>query len=359
MQQHPVPQNITTYQFRLVGDMTLKQFLELAGGIVLAWIIFSSNLNFLFKWTLAPFFGFLGFALAFVPIEDLPLDQWIINFIKAVYSPTQYVFQPTPKTLDIFAPAKPRPVKSKAQSPQPEQLEEYLKTLPSSPTTAFEQAEEKYLAHLTNLFDALGAKAPPSKSSPSSPKTFIEPPIKGVRIRQLMTPQMCLLPHATVYQPPAPTQQASMPIISQPSPPQAPTKKASPAITKPAPKITVKPKTVRPPVRAPSSPPKSTTAAVFAPDVIIPQAAEKPNLVSGITLDKNNKIIPNVILEIRDSKGYPVRALKSNKLGQFFTATPLPDGVYTIEAEHDAHRFAIMKLEAKNEIIPPLKIQAI
>ena len=41
MQQHPVPQNVTQYQFRLVGDMTLKQFLELAGGMLLAYLIYA------------------------------------------------------------------------------------------------------------------------------------------------------------------------------------------------------------------------------------------------------------------------------------------------------------------------------
>ena len=35
METHPVPQNISSYEFRLVGDMTLKQFLYLAGGILL------------------------------------------------------------------------------------------------------------------------------------------------------------------------------------------------------------------------------------------------------------------------------------------------------------------------------------
>ncbi|HCQ92587.1 TPA: hypothetical protein DIU13_01240 [Candidatus Beckwithbacteria bacterium] len=63
-------------------------------------------------------------------------------------------------------------------------------------------------------------------------------------------------------------------------------------------------------------------------------------------------------MEIKDNQGHPVRALKSNKLGQFFIATPLPDGIYQIEADHPDHAFAIIKLEAKGEVIPPLKIQA-
>ncbi|KKR52786.1 MAG: hypothetical protein UT88_C0021G0001, partial [Candidatus Woesebacteria bacterium GW2011_GWD2_40_19] len=38
MEQHPIPQNISSYQFRLVGDMTLKQFFQLAGGFLVGLI---------------------------------------------------------------------------------------------------------------------------------------------------------------------------------------------------------------------------------------------------------------------------------------------------------------------------------
>jgi len=54
-----------------------------------------------------------------------------------------------------------------------------------------------------------------------------------------------------------------------------------------------------------------------------------------------------------------VRALKSNKLGQFFIVTPLADGIYRIRAEHETAQFAVIKLEAKDEVIPPLKVQAV
>ena len=360
MQQHPVPQNVTTYKFRLVGNMTLKQFLELATGGVIAWLIFSSELNFLIKWTLGPIFGILGFALAFVPYEDRPLDQWILNFLKSIYSPTQFIWKPTPKPLDIFTPSKPKPAQPKTSSAQPQKLEEYLQSLPQTPSTAFEKAESKYLSHITNLFGALGAKVPSLKKSIPQPKTPISSPIKGVRVRKLMHPQMCLLPHITVYKTPPEPKLAVMPDIlkTTPAKPKAVT---TPAAVKPSPKPKPQPKK-KPVILKPSTPPPPpvpTTNVSFAKDVIIPQASQKPNLISGITLDKANKIIPNVILEIKDSGNHPVRALKSNKLGQFFIATPLTDGIYTINAEHPDHRFAIMKFEAKNEVIPPLKIQAI
>jgi len=370
MQQHPVPQDIIAYKFRLVGNMTLKQFSELAVGLVIAWITFNSSANFIIKWTLGPLAAFLGFALAFVPFEDRPLDQWIINFIKAIYRPTQFLYRPLAKTLDIFSPPKPQPQEAIVATRQPGDLEEYLKSLPPSPTTAFDQAEAKYLQHIHNLFGVLGTKPPAPTKETLQPSTPLQSPIKGIRVRKLMTPQMCLLPHATLYQSPTKSKLATMPHVpTTPKPPASP----PPAPTKPLPVTKAAPpqSSLQPkPAPSPAAPktksvvtpppqPKPAKAATFAPDIILPQKPEKPNLIAGITLDKANKIIPSVILEIKNHKGHPVRALKSNKLGQFFIATPLKEGIYRISSEHPDHRFAIIKLEAKGEIIPPLKIQAL
>ena len=353
MQQHPVPQAITTYKFRLVGNMTLKQFLELAFGVVIAWLIFSSRLNFFIKWTLGPLFGFLGFALAFVPIEDRPLDQWIINFFKAIYLPTQFIFKPQTKTMAIFSPAPPLPPKTNKAFANPAQLQEYLSTLPTSPATAFDEAEHKYLEHIYQLFGALGISRPapivkPEQPQPANP---YKSNLKGVRVRKLFSPQICLLPHpaspaggAAIFQAPPEPKQASMPIAVKPKP----------AAVKPQPVLAVKKSVIRPP-----KPKAQTVAPTFASGVVMPHSLDKPNLITGIVLDKSGKIIPNVIIEIRDKQDLPVRALKSNKLGQFFTATPLSDGIYQIQAEQAGQKFAIIKLEAKNEIIPPLKIQAV
>jgi len=340
MEQHPIPGAITAYKFKLVGDMTLKQFLELAAGVVSAWVLFNSGANFAIKWTLGPVLAFFGFALAFLPIEDRPLDQWIINFVKAIYSPTQFIYRPEVKKLAIFETVK----KTLAAGPilikqNQGQLREYLESLPLSSTSAFDQAEAKYLEHISNLFSALGNKILPAAIKQTAQRP-LKTGLKGVRVRQLLHPQMCLLPRATVYQAPAESQVAAMPTIQKPVS-QLKTANAVKPITPPA-----KPKT-------------QTTSPTYATDILLPQKPERPNLIAGITLDKDGKIIPGVILEIRDSQGFPVRALKSNKLGQFFIATPLDDGIYEISAEHEGHKFAIIKLEAKNEIIPPLKIQAV
>jgi len=348
MEQHPIPGAITTYKFKLVGDMTLKQFLELAAGVVSAWVLFNSGANFVVKWTLGPTLAFLGFALAFLPIEDRPLDQWIINFVKAIYSPTQFLYRPKVKKLDIFETVKKPTMTGPILLKQGQgQLSEYLESLPQSSTSAFDQAEARYLEHIGNLFGALGNKALPQTMAKTAPTRPLKTSVKGVRVRQLLHPQMCLLPRAVVFQAPEENQVAAMP-AAKPKP-----KVQIPTIEPQTPAPVIKP--ITPPARAKTQ----TTAPTYVTDILLPQKPERPNLIAGITLDKDGKIIPGVILEIRDSQGFPVRALKSNKLGQFFIATPLDDGIYEISAEHDGHKFAIIKLEAKNEIIPPLKIQAV
>ncbi|MEA3354977.1 MAG: PrgI family protein [Patescibacteria group bacterium] len=356
MQQHPIPQHVTGYKFHLVGNMTLKQFAELAIGLVLAWIIFSSNLFFLLKWTLGPIATFLGFALAFLPVEDRPLDQWIINFIKSIYSPTQFIYKSSPKTLNIFSPSKTTDKVSvtNTNQAQPSQLQDYLSSLPRSKATIFDQSEKKYLNYIKNLFGVLGETFSVKTKSPNIQIVpIVKSNIKGVRVRKLHHPKMCRLPHAI-----APIKQTTVAAIPNKIKKTPPVQKPVTIIKKatPPPKtkqnIPVKPPSKSKPISAKTSP------ISFADNIIMPQQQKKPNLISGVTLDKVNKIIPNVIIEIRDSQGLPVRALKANKLGQFFIATPLSDGVYQIVPEHPNQSFDIIKLEAKGEIIPPIKIQS-
>ena len=93
MEQHPIPQQISSYEFKLVGEMTLKQFGKAAGGIILALIVNSSHLVFFIKWPLVFVFAAGGLALAFVPYQDRPLETWLLAFIKSIYNPTIYIYK--------------------------------------------------------------------------------------------------------------------------------------------------------------------------------------------------------------------------------------------------------------------------
>ena len=93
MGQHPIPQQISSYEFKLVGEMTLKQFLKAAAGIILAVLINATKIVVLIKWPLMLVSAGVGLLLAFVPFEDRPLETWVKAFLKSIYSPTIYTYK--------------------------------------------------------------------------------------------------------------------------------------------------------------------------------------------------------------------------------------------------------------------------
>lgn len=93
MDQHPIPRQITTFEFKLIGFMTLKQFLYLVIfcpiGYIAATVIPIPFVNIL----VGVLIGGIGAAFAFLPIMDRPLDIWLKNMFKRMNSPTQYFFR--------------------------------------------------------------------------------------------------------------------------------------------------------------------------------------------------------------------------------------------------------------------------
>jgi hypothetical protein len=102
MEQHSIPRQITSFEFKLIGFMTLRQFLYLVIFTPLGFIIFKifpiPILNFLFGLILF----LIGIALAFMPINERPLEVWVRNFIKRLGSPTQYIYNKNNPPIKIF-----------------------------------------------------------------------------------------------------------------------------------------------------------------------------------------------------------------------------------------------------------------
>jgi len=101
-EQHPIPQQISTYQFRLVGDMTLKQFLQVGGGILISLIIYSTPIIGIIKWPLVIISALGGAALAFLPFQERPLEKWIFAFLRSIYSPTLFYWKRLPEDTLFF-----------------------------------------------------------------------------------------------------------------------------------------------------------------------------------------------------------------------------------------------------------------
>ena len=104
MQQHPVPQNITAFEFKLVGFMTLRQFSYVAIAGVLSFIFFVSGGDGITKWLFIIPISLLGVGLAFLPVGGVSFDKWIILFLHYISSPTKRVWRKEPKEISFLAP---------------------------------------------------------------------------------------------------------------------------------------------------------------------------------------------------------------------------------------------------------------
>lgn len=116
MEPHPIPRQITTFEFKLIGFLTLRQFIYLCVFFPLAVIVFYlipiPFLNLLFAFVSA----LLGIALAFVSYNERPFDVWIKNLIKRLSSPAQYYYQkknsPPSFLKDVFIYSSPSIIQS-------------------------------------------------------------------------------------------------------------------------------------------------------------------------------------------------------------------------------------------------------
>lgn len=349
MQQHPVPQNVTSYQFRLIGEMTLKQFLELAGGGVIALLFYATNLPETLKWALIILSLFFGFALAFLPIEERPLDQWIIAFIKAIYRPTQYIWQKQ-STIPAFFQYTPtaREADSTATSPTTNQnINQYLTSLPRDQDT--ETKDVKRIQSVLNLFTQEESFQPIQKSSAPIPSAT-PPPNQATSSQSTST-------QATNNAPAGPTQRSSKKINTAP---QEPVKVHQPKKTKKetTPQQKVIYQTPPAPTTTQKLKKKPGVAATTSNKLPFPSKPNTKNTVVGMVITPENKILENALIEIKNEEGVPVRATKTNQLGQFFSATPLKNGHYQIEVEKKGYNFDTIDLEVTGQLIEPLEIKA-
>lgn len=339
MNQHPVPQNVTQYQFRLVGDMTLKQFLELAAGLILAVLFYSSNLLFIFKAPLILLSVFFGIALAFFPIEDRPLDQWIINFIHAIYRPTRFTWKKTNKIPSIFT-FSAHPIT--ATNTITKTIKAPTQKINTLSSVELSQAEDTKIKSLNSLFSSTTSTTPITPTTQSA-VVYDKP---AVTVRKLKAVENTVVP------PVNPTKPVIIPKVQ---PTAAVDTKTSESKTQES----AVPNNLI--FSAPSRPtlvPPTSVANTKLKSVNLPVPPRNPNLIIGITTSKDGKLIEGAIVQVLDNSGIPARAMKTNALGQFATSTPLSPGTYRIEVEADGHTFPAQQLVVNDTIIQPFEISA-
>jgi hypothetical protein len=311
MESHPIPQQFSSYQFRLVGDMTLKQFFQIAGGALISIIIYSLPIIGIIKWPFVIIFALLGVALAFLPLEDRPLERWIIAFFRSVYSPTLFSWKKTEGPQVFFQEEAPLPTEKILYPGGEAKLQEYLNTAPSDRLSGkLEKVESSFLSGLSGLFNTVQ----PVK-------------VPAVQVQDQVHP---LVPTA------APR------LVVEETTSQGNVAQVVP-ITPVSPSTSISGAT-------------ATSVAKFSVDAAPPNPPTAPNTLTGQVIDQDRHLIEGAIMEIKDAAGRPVRALKSNKLGHFMVVTPLMGGKYEIITEKDGFNFETVSFEATGTIIPPIAI---
>ncbi len=434
MENHPIPQDITGFQFKLIGEMTVKQFGYIAAGGILAWIfIFVLPLPVYIRFPIGLLFAGLGLSLAFLPIEGRPMDTMLGAFMLTLIRPNQYVFRKHESLLTpIFAQNIPQPyVKTVSQKTHStkyteEQVETFIQNYPKKAKNKWDEKELAYNKTLAELYVPLPAI---DQNQPPIQETVKTIPIPVPQQTAQGIPQSQMLVHNTLsttqvsVQQPSEKSKAQENINAVLENTQSSTENSikktdndklekekikrelevarleeanqqNESLAKNAHEkvnelekllndsSTQKQKLEQellqlkkqlegknPDVFTPSQGPeklqetknvqvvqKSMTKATG-----LPQAPEAPNLLTGIVRDPRNNPLPNILIEVKDKDGNPVRAFKTNMLGYFASATPLQNGIFTVEFEdtQNVHKFDVIQLETKGQVIMPLAVTSV
>lgn len=302
MEQHPIPQQISSYEFHLVGDMTLKQFFQAAVGIVLALLINSTKMFFLIKWPLMALFAGGGLAMAFVPYQDRPLETWIRAFIKSIYSPTIFVYKKA-KTNRLGEMVK---VKGVEEEEEIEVKEDEVKVI-------------KDKRKISEFIESLPSIKRESKDKMTNDKFQMTKNKMEEGVRDKVMEEK---------------------IVTSKEEEVADWREGKVDLNLERQRL------------------RATGTADFG-EIPMPDIPEVPNLLVGMVTDSLGKIVEGAIVEIQDEMGNPSRVLKTNALGQFRSSTQLANGKYLIIPEKDDLRFDRVEINLNGKIIEPVRIKAV
>lgn len=383
LEQHPIPQNVTTFQFRLIGEMTLKQFGYLAAGAILAYISFNLPVPFFFRYPLTGIFALGGIGFAFVPIEERPMDVWFMSFIKSIYSPTQYLWQredplPEPVYATNISP-------SKKLTPM-----EMLATLmPFSKKTTASKVAPQVAPPIRHTQPPAPKPVPPP--TPTTPPPTVEPthPVHHTPPTPVEPPKHTSTPNNVAVESAPPTTHPTTPKPMSHPPTTPPRFVTVPVEEPPAVAETIaalrrqiedmskqlkqqstlqnEVAQLKSQLASKNLPPSPQTGTVSEATKQVPATPRQtlsltsvPNVISGIVRDNQGSLLTGILITVKDNNGIPVRALKTNKLGQFAASTPLPDGTYTLEIEDPkgTYFFQGTSTTLKGGVIPSIIVMA-
>jgi len=337
MIQHSIPQDITGYKFHLIGSMTLKQFGELAAGAIIAFIVFKSNLIAIVKWPLFIFIIILAVMIAFVPVEERPLDFWIVTFFKNIWKPTKFFWKKTPKVPDFFnyqvdqnqnLDITPEVNYSPARK---QRIQEYLKSIPSA-DEELDQWDLHYNQRAENLLANFSRVEIKAENISVQKETKVNKPHLKTRVRKIKSLEQI-----------QEQQQAQSAQESDPLPIKQETREKAEeeAIQD-------------------NYPLKNTNKENQVDEE---KQSEKESMLAnqlfGVVFNQENEPVSNALIEVFASNDdQALRISKSNVEGEFSIKTALPNGEYLIKTEAKDLSFDPISIRLTGRIVPEIKIIA-
>jgi hypothetical protein len=182
--QHAVPQNVMDVEFKLIGDLTMRQFAYLLVCGILAYVSYSTIIG-IFKWPFTIVFTLLGIALAFIPIQDRGMDEWVINFTTAMFMPTQRIWRKEPMLPQAFVYQNIDVVKQElitlAPTSSRRKLEKYLEYgIDDEERDPLDIPEAEYIAKVRQAFSTPSAMQP----APSGVAVAVDEPPEEVLVEE-------------------------------------------------------------------------------------------------------------------------------------------------------------------------------
>lgn len=359
MEGHPIPQDITGFQFKLIGDMTIKQFAYVAFGAVIAWIAFSFPLPGIIKLPIAAFFALFGVGLAFLPVGGRPMDTMVLNFAKALFSPSRYIYQKS--ASNVFAPAQQftqiKTPTAPVMEPQPKESDAGI-----NQNVFFSQPQISHTQVATPKAEQIKEHEKPEveKKPDEEQKEYLEKETESVQkeLQQAKAEEETeknTPSYETAHQKVLELEKLLSETVSQRQELERQILELQNKLT------TQNQNTFKPTVAAPILKETKNVRSVpsyMGKSIGIPAAPEFPNLLIGIIKDARGNPLPSILVEVKDKEGNPARAFKTNGLGQFASATPLTNGTYRIEFEDPRGqvKFDAVEISAKGEVILPIEI---
>lgn len=359
MENHPIPLDVTGFKFKLIGSMTIKQFLYLLAAGVLVSLLLIIPGNLLLKLPFITLFSLIGFSLAFIPIDGRPMDKMIANFIRLLPSENLYVYRKKGANLSSFeifdAPKQEVKVEESATKNSSS-----TSTLFKKPHVKLEENELDFLKKVKGFFSdsALQTKITVQNPAPapSIPRVPTNEPEEALKIRvqiQQIKKQEEMEGTSVELQNKIKELEARLTNLL-------------------AENSALQNKVFEIQRQVPNEQvfsPGGETQNQVTPNARLVDAASQVkagfpslpdigNVVMGIVKDPRGRILPNIIVEVVDQNNIPVRAFKTNKLGQFAAATPLPNGTFKIHFEDPQknHDFDTIEVNLNGQVFLPLEV---